>query len=145
MNSTNAEPNRSEAQQLLEQAHALGATTTAGASWPQLAMLLGLGGISSMFVVLMGTGASKAIYLPVMFTMFVWLAILIITGMVFTRNAKVGFGRRWVSTIGAWAVLWIIAMVAGPFLFEGQLWFFLLMAALITAATTAGAWIEARR
>lgn len=32
MNSMNAEPNRSEAQQLLERARALGATTTSAAS-----------------------------------------------------------------------------------------------------------------
>lgn len=145
MANMNTAPNRDEAQQLLDRARALGASTTSGASWPHLTMLMGLGAISSMFLVLMGTGAPQSTYLPVMFTMFVWLAILIVTGIVFARNAKVGFGKRWVTTMAAWGVLWIIAMIAGPFFFEGQFWFFLLMAALITAVTTAGTWVEATR
>ena len=141
----NAMPDRDKAQELLTRANQLGAATTSGAGWPQLATLLGLGAISSMFVILMGTGASEAVFTPVMITMFIWLAILLATGIVFGRSAKTGFGRRWTTTIATWAILWVTAMLGGPLLFDGQFWFYVVIAALITIVTTAGAWIEARK
>jgi hypothetical protein len=140
-----ATPDREQAQELLSRAGQLGTAATSGAGWPQLAMLLGLGAVSSMFVILMGTGAGRDIYLPVMFTMFAWVAILIVTGVVFSRSSKAGFGKRWATTMFAWGILWGVAILIGPNFFAGQPWFFITMAALITAVTTAGTWIEARK
>lgn len=137
----------SDARALLDQADQVGASVRSGAGWPQIAALLGLGAVSSMGVVALTLavrtpGASVA--LPII-VMVAWIAIFSTTGVVFNRTSKRGFGARWGLYIGAWALLWVAAMTLGGTVFEGDLGFAGLMAALLTVTTTACAWYEARR
>lgn len=140
-------PGAGEAQALLAQADQIGASVRTGAGWPQIATLLGLGAVSAMGVVALGL-AAQAPGTPVVLsivTMMVWILIFTTMAAVFTQANKRGFGVRWAYYIGAWALLWVAAMVLGGTVLEGELWFSALMAALITLTTTACAWYEARR
>ena len=47
--------------------------------------------------------------------------------------------------MGAWALVWVVAMLGGTVWWKGQLWFTIAAALALTLVTTAGAWREARR
>ena len=140
-------PNPDEARALLEQAGRLGSAARSGAGWPHIALLLGLGGLSAMFTValyLVGRLDERLVWLP-MAVMFLWLAILISTMVVFNRATKAGFGRRWGQAMGAWSVAWIITVIGSTVWWKGELWFAITSALLLTAVTAWGAWREARQ
>jgi hypothetical protein len=136
-----------QAQELLEQADRITASVRSGAGWPQIATLLGLGAVSSVSVIALTLAArvpGTPMVLPIV-AMMAWILIFSTMGLVFGRTSKRGFGTRWGLYIGAWAVLWTVAMLVGGTYFQGELWFAGVMAALLTVTTTAGAWYEARR
>ncbi len=140
-------PDPQRARDLLNEAGRLGAASRGGASWPQIALLLGLGGISAMFAVavyLVVLANEHLIWLP-MLVMGLWLGILTAMMLGFTRSTKLGFGRRWRTAMLAWAVAWVFTVVGGTVWWRGQLWFALASAALLTAVTAWGAWREARQ
>lgn len=58
---------------------------------------------------------------------------------------KVGFGRRWAQTMGAWGILWAVTMFGTTRLWKGEVWFVIVSIAALTALTTWGAWREVRR
>ncbi len=132
---------------MLQQANQLGASARTGAGWPQITMLLGLGAISSLSIISFGLVERIPGGVPTvpMIAMFIWLGIFTATGVYFGRSVKKGFGRRWVTYIAIWSVLWTLGSLLSGFVFQDQMWFYILCAALITVATTACAWYEARR
>ena len=135
-----------QARDLLDQAGRLGAASRSGASWPQIALLLGLGGISAMFAVavyLVGLADDHLVWLP-MVVMGLWLGILTAMMVGFGRSTKVGFGRRWRTAMLVWAVAWVFTVVGSTVWWRGQLWFALGSALMLTVVTTWGAWREAR-
>ncbi len=137
----------SAAQNLLNEAGRLGAASRSGAGWPHIAMLLGLGAISSMSLLafwLVGQVNESLIWIP-MLGMFSWLGIFMAVMLYFGRSTKQGFTVRWGICIGIWAVLWGIGCVVGLNFFADELWFFAATAAAITITTVAGAWTEASK
>lgn len=139
--------NAARARELLDEAGRLGSAARAGASWPHITCLLGIGGVSTMFIVslyLVTRLDQRLIWFP-MGAMAVWLAILIATMAVFNRASKAGFGRRWLQTIGAWSVTWLIAIMGGTVWWPGELWFAIAAGVAVTVVTAGGAWWEARR
>lgn len=135
------------ARALLDEAGRLGSAARAGASWPQIACLLGLGGVSTMFMVALHLVVgydTHLVWLP-MAAMGVWVAILISVMVAFTRANKTGFGRRWGQAMAAWGITWAVAMVGGTVWWRGELWFTLAAAAALTLVTVWGALREARR
>lgn len=135
------------ARELLDQAGRLGAAARSGASWPQIAMLLGLGGLSAMFAIalhLVVIADDRLIWLP-MVVMALWLGILATMMLVFGRSTKFGFGRRWRTAMLAWAAAWVFTIVGGTVWWKGQVWFALGSALLLTVVTAWGAWREARQ
>lgn len=141
------QPSPAEARELLLLAGQLGAASAAGASWPHVTMLLGLGAISALSLIGFGlVGVFDESYVGYPLTaMLIWLGIFMVTMLWFGRSTKKGFNNRWGIYMAIWAALWTFGVVVGLFFFEGEMWFFVLAAALITAATTACGWIEARR
>ncbi|MUK03575.1 hypothetical protein GM708_17755 [Vibrio cholerae] len=140
-------PNASEAQALLDQATQVGASVRSGASWPAISFLLGLGAASSMGMIAFTyarIAPNTSTALPMVF-MGVWLLILMVTVLLFTRTSKRGFGIRWGVYMGLWGALWFAGMLLSGFIFQGELWFAGLVAALLTVSTTSCAWYEARR
>lgn len=139
-------PSAQTARELLQEAGRLGAASRAGASWPHIAMLLGLGAISSLSLLsfwLVGQFNESLIALPMM-AMLVWLAIFMGFMLANGRTTKLGFTRRWMTFMGIWAGLWILGTVVGLVFFPGSLWFFIAISTAITANSVIGAWREVR-
>lgn len=143
-----AEPiDAARARELLNEAGRLGSAARAGASWPQIACLLGLGGVSTMFVVatyLVVHLDEHLIWFP-MIAMGVWVAIPLTVMIVFTRASKAGFGHRWRQAIGGWGITWVVTVLGSTTWWKGELWFAITACLALTAVTTWGAWREARR
>ncbi|GAA1345872.1 hypothetical protein [Arthrobacter roseus] len=132
---------------MLQQADQLGASARTGAGWPQITMLLGIGAISSLSLISFGLAArisDAAVTVPLI-AMMIWLGIFMATGLFFGRSVKKGFGPRWITYIAIWGVLWVLSVSLGGFVFQDQMWFYVLCAALIAVVTTACSWYEARR
>ncbi len=132
------------ARELLEQADSAGATARAGASWPHIAGLLGMGAASSLALVALAYVPPALTWLPMML-LFVWIGALLAFGGVFGRSIKHGFGRRWRTTMLAWGVVWALGVVGVTWLFAGQLWFLVVASVALTVVTLVGAWVEASR
>lgn len=140
-------PSPDEARDRLDEAGRLGAAARSGASWPQVALLLGLGGVSSMFMVAMTFVVrvdERFVFLP-MVLMLVWIGILSLVMLVFTRATKVGFGRRWRRAMRAWGLTWVVAIIGGTVWWQGEIWFAVAAAVALTLVTVIPAWNEARR
>ena len=137
-------PTPDEARALLEQASGVGRQALAGASWPSIAFLLGLGAMSSIGCLGLGV-TSGAAYFAIMIAMMVWLAVLMTFWLVFRSSEKRGFARRWNAYMGAWGVSYVIAVVANAGAEGTRLWLSCLTAALLLVVTAVCAWYEARR
>lgn len=136
-----------EARDLLGKADQLGAAAQSGASWPQIALLLGLGGVSSMAILGMtlATGTNRLyMFIPMGF-MLAWLGILTVIMLAFHRVTKVGFGRRWRRAILTWGLTWVVAIIGSTVWWQGEIWFAVVAAVALTVVTVVPAWTEARR
>lgn len=137
-------PSPEQARALLDQAAHAAATTRAGASWPQVAGLLGLGGASSLAVPAFAFMPEDLVALPLVLV-FVWIGAVLVFSAVFSRSLKQGFGKRWVTSIVLWGVVWVFSILGVYWWFPGQVWFVALASALLSVVTLGAAWIEARR
>ncbi|MFT3876761.1 MAG: hypothetical protein QM708_10135 [Propioniciclava sp.] len=140
-------PSPDEARRLLEQAGQLGAAAQSGASWPQIALLLGLGGVSSMAVIaiwLVLLVDVRLLFIP-MLAMLAWTGILLTVTIVFTRATKAGFGRRWLRAMLIWGLTWTFCMIGGAVWWKGEIWFTVASALALTLVTVVPAWKEARQ
>jgi hypothetical protein len=146
MNSEPFPPSADAARDLIQKADRIGAASRAGAGWPQIAMLLGLGAISSLSLIAfwLASHVDESLIAAPLTAMLVWLGIFMVFMIVFSRSTKRGFGRRWVVFMGIWALLWTAGTLVGGFVFPGQLWFAILIASGITLNSVIGAWLEAR-
>lgn len=136
-------PTADEARTLLNQADGLGRQAVAGASWPAVAFLLGLGAMSSIGALGLGV-TSGAAYFAVMFAMLVWLGVLMTFLLVFRRSTKHGFGRRWNVYIAVWAAAYVVAMGVNAGAEGTRLLWSCLTAGLLLVVTSVCAWYEAR-
>lgn len=140
-------PTPDEARNLLHQADQLGAAARSGASWPQIALLLGLGGVSSMAMIAMPLVAQineRLVAIP-MLAMLVWIGIFTTVMVVFNRATKAGFGRRWRRAMLSWGLTWVVCIIGSTVWWKGEIWFSLVAAAALTLVTIIPAWNEARR
>lgn len=135
-------PTPEQARALLAQASQAEATTRSGASWPQIAGLLGLGASSSLALPALAYVPSDLVALPVIL-MMLWVVASLVFMMVFGRSVKHGFGKRWVITIVTWGVLWGVGVFGTSTWFVGETWFLVASCALLSVVTLIGAWIEA--
>ena len=133
-----------EARALLDQASRAASTARAGASWPQIAGLLGMGAASSLALPALAYVPDELVWLP-MILLFTWIGALFAFAGIFGRSVKHGFGRRWRATIFSWGAVWIVGVLGVSWWFAGQTWFLLLASAALTVVTIVGAWAEARR
>ncbi|WP_417216853.1 hypothetical protein [Arthrobacter sp.] len=139
-------PSAQAARDLLNEAGRLESASRTGASWPHIAMLLGLGAITSLGTLslwFVGKFDESLVALP-MISMLAWLGIFMVFMLVFGRSTKRGFGRRWMTFMMIWAVLWIVGVLLASTLLSGRLWFAVLIAAALTVNSVVGAWLEAR-
>ncbi|MFT3945297.1 MAG: hypothetical protein QM705_15950 [Ancrocorticia sp.] len=137
-------PTPEEARALLDQAARADSTAKSGASWPQIAMLLGIGGASSLALPAIAYVPKEIMVLP-MILLGVWIATLLAFSFVFGRSVKQGFGKRWSITMGLWTIVWIVGVSGASWEFPGRIWFVVVASAALTIITLVGAWLEARR
>ncbi len=139
-------PDPTTARDLLAQADKASAAAASGASWPWTVALMGLGGASSIGLIALwlDARAGGSHTLLVLIPVLAWIGLSILFGTTFGRAAKVGFGRRWDVTMGAWAVAWIAGVLAVTSLTD-QVWVPATAAGVLLAITGAGAWAETRR
>lgn len=146
MDSEQSHPSAQAARDLLNEAGRLGSASRAAAGWPHIAMLLGLGAITSLSMLafwFVGRFDESLVALPLI-AMLIWLGIFMVFMIVFGRSTKRGFGRRWMTFMMIWAGLWVVGILLASTLLAGQLWFAIAIAAAITVNSVVGAWLEAR-
>ncbi|MGP5724912.1 hypothetical protein ACTXOR_03890 [Arthrobacter rhombi] len=142
-----AHPTAEAARGLLDEASRLESASRAGASWPHITMLLGLGAISSLTMIsfwFVGRFDESAVALPLI-ALLIWLGILLAFMMVFGRSTKRGFARRWVTFMAIWGGLWAFGVILTTTVFSGEPWFTILMATALTLNSVIGAWWEASK
>ena len=137
-------PTPQQARTLLAQASQSASSTKAGASWPQIAGLLSLGAASSLALPAIAFAPGGSIALPILL-MTAWIVASVVFTVVFNRSVKRGFSGRWLTTIGAWGVLWVLSILGALVWFAGQTWFLVAASASLMLVTILGAWIEATR
>src|SRR5690606_26979742 len=109
------------------------------------AFLIGLAGVSSMFVLAVGTLPLTDVKHMLVFVagLLGWLIVLtlglIIGGRVFSR----GFNTRWGLAMGGWGAAFGIAVGLGLGLELPEPWFWV-MAPVVAAPALVGAWLELR-
>lgn len=132
-----------QARELLDHAQRTAATTRAGASWTAVAPLLAIGAGSSTALIGMWLAGPELLGLPLsMF--FLWLAIGLAFHYRFAHSVKRGFTRRWLVTIGLWALVWTVSVfTTSTGAIGDNIWFVTAMALMLTMITTIGAWREA--
>lgn len=141
-----SQPSAQAARELLNEASRLESAARSGAGWPHIAMLLGLGAITSLSMLafwFVGRFDESLVALPLV-AMLIWLGIFMVFMMVFGRSTKRGFGRRWMTFMMIWAGLWVIGILLASTLLTGQFWFAIVIATAITINSVIGAWLEAR-
>ncbi|RXW32893.1 hypothetical protein [Propioniciclava flava] len=136
--------NPDEARALLQQADGVAATARAGASWPHIAGLMGLGAASSLALVALSYIPPALMWLPLTL-LFAWTGALFVFAWRFGRAVKRGFGRRWTLTLITWGALWVVAIFGTSWWFAGQTWFLIASAVALTVTAWVGAWAEASR
>lgn len=145
--STASEISAQSAREMLQEAGRLSSASRSGASWPHIAMLLGLSAISSLSLIsfwLVGRTDQSLISIP-MVAMLIWLGIFMAVMLVFGNSTKLGFSKRWIRFMSIWAILWIVGVGLGTTIAVNQLWFTLLVASAITVNALIGTWLEAKK
>lgn len=131
------------ARELLDHAQRTAATTRVGASWTAVAFLMAIGAGSSAALIGIWLAGPELLGLP-MSMFFLWMAIGSAFHFRFAHAAKRGFTRRWLVTIGLWALAWIVSVfTTSTGAIGDNIWFVTAMALLLTLITTIGAWREA--
>ncbi len=133
-----------QARALLRQADGAAATARAGASWPHIAGLMGLGAASSLALVALAYVPPTLLWLPLTL-LFAWVGALFVFAGRFGRAVKRGFGRRWTLTLIIWGALWIVTVFGTSWWFADQTWFLIASALALTVTAWVGAWAEASR
>lgn len=135
--------NADHARELLNHAQRTEATTRAGASWTAVALLMAIGAGSSTALIGMWLAGQELLGLP-MSMFFLWLAIGLAFHYRFAHAVKRGFTRRWLVTIGLWALAWTVSVfTTSTGAIGDNVWVVTAMALVLTVITTVGAWREA--
>ncbi|MFM9273493.1 hypothetical protein [Pseudarthrobacter sp. NKDBFgelt] len=144
---TPVSPDAGRAKALREQVNHPGSSVRSSAGWTAISSLLGLGAVSSMGIIALTYARLASDTSAVLAGSFmgVWGFIYLANFLYFTRTDTQGFSLRWAVYMGIWGALWFAAVTLSNFIFQGEVWFAGLMAALLTLSTTACAWYEAGR
>lgn len=127
-------PDPHEAAELISQAGRTTSSVRGTASWPFIAVQLGLGAASSMYLLWAPAppGPLSTSIVPLI-GLAGWIAFLLPFGVVFGRVAKNGFGRRWLVFMAVWSACWVVGMLQ-PFPWAAVGAGFVIMAASMIGA-----------
>lgn len=139
-------PTPAEAQELLAKARSIGATSTNAAAWPTAITFTSLAILGSMLMIGMQivahTGYGAALLAC---SVGAWAAVTSCIWPFFQKSSKVGFTRRFTTSLIAYFALYAVAIGAGVTLFrDGNIWYYVSAAVVLAALGLAAALREVR-
>ncbi|BCW62159.1 hypothetical protein StoSoilB22_11320 [Arthrobacter sp. StoSoilB22] len=146
MNETTGNMSAAEARELLARADSLGASSINAAAWPVAVMFTSLAIMGSllmigMHIVLVGGYGAALLACSV----GAWGAITASIWPMFQRSTKVGFTKRFLTSLLGYFALYVVALVVGAYFFrDGNLWFYIPAAIALAAIGLAAAFRELR-
>lgn len=146
MNETTGNMSAAEARELLARADSLGASSINAAAWPVAVMFTSLAIMGSllmigMHIVLVGGYGAALLACSI----GAWGAITASVWPMFQRSTKIGFTKRFLTSLLGYFALYVVALVVGAYFFrDGNLWFYIPAAIALAAIGLAAAFRELR-
>jgi hypothetical protein len=139
-------PSPAEAQELLAKAQSIGATSINAAAWPVAMVFTSLAILGSMLMIGMHIVSHTGYGAPILAAAVgIWAAATACIWPMFQRSTKAGFTQRFLTSLGAYMVLYGIALGTGVSLFrDGNLWYYASAAVVLAGVGLAGAFRELR-
>lgn len=145
-NETTDAPTPAQAQALLARATAIGAASTNAAAWPVAMIFTSLAILGSMLMIGMQIVSVTGYGAPLLAaSVGIWAAATACIWPMFQRSTKAGYTRRFLTSLGAYFVLYAVALGVGVSLFrQGNLWFYIPAAIVLAGIGLAAAFRELR-
>ncbi|MFI8664758.1 hypothetical protein ACIGKR_32560 [Rhodococcus qingshengii] len=135
-----------EAKALLDKADSIGAASTSSAAWPTAMIFTSLAMLGSMLMIGLHIVSHTGYGAPLLATFVgVWAAVNACIWPMFQKSTKVGYTKRFLTSLIAYFALYGIALGLGVSLFrEGNLWFYATAAVVLAGIGLAAAFRELR-
>lgn len=146
MNEQSSTPTASEARELLARAEGVGTSASSAAGWPAAMVFNSLAILGSMLMIGFHIVAHTGYGAPLLaMSVGVWAAITASTWPLMQRTTKSGFSKRFFTSLAAYMVLYVLAIIVGATAFpDGHLGYYLSAAAVLAALGLAAAFRELR-
>ncbi|WP_449372266.1 hypothetical protein [Arthrobacter psychrolactophilus] len=146
MTSQNNSPSPQEAQQLLAQAESVGTAAISNHGWPAAMVFNSLAILGSLLMVGMHIVAHTGYGAPLLAcSVGIWAAFTATTWSLMIRTTKLGFTKRFLSSLLSYMSLYVAALLIGVFTFpNGSLAYYITAAAILAAMGLAAAFRELR-
>ncbi|WP_434616228.1 hypothetical protein [Arthrobacter sp. A5] len=146
MDETTGSPSPAQAQALLAKADSIGAASTNAAAWPVAIIFTSLAILGSMLMIGMQIVSHTGYGAPLLAAAVgVWAVATASIWPMFQRSTKVGFTKRFLTSLAAYFALYGVALGVGVSLFrDGNLWFYISSAIVLGGIGLAAAFRELR-
>lgn len=146
MTSQHNSPSPLEAQQLLAQAESLGTAATSNHGWPAAMVFNSLAILGSLLMVGLHIVAHTGYGAPLLVcSVAIWAVFTATTWSLMMRTTKLGFTKRFLSSLLSYMTLYIAAVFIGAFAFpNGSLAYYITAAVILAAMGLAAAFRELR-
>ncbi|MFC8302244.1 hypothetical protein ACFUCV_01005 [Specibacter sp. NPDC057265] len=141
MNEHSSTPTASEARELLARAEGIGTSATSAAGWPTAMVFNSLAILGSMLMIGFQIVAHTGYGAQLLAMSFgAWAAITATSWSLLQRTTKSGFSKRFLTSLAAYMVLYVAAIIVGVTAFpNGNLAYYLSAAIILAAAGLAAA------
>ncbi len=131
---------------MLARAEGLGTTATNAAGWPAAMVFNSLAILGSMLMIGLQIVAHTGYGAPLLaVTVGIWAAFNATVWPLLQRTTKIGFTKRFMTSLWGYMGLYVIALLVGTFAFpNGSLAYYITAAALLGAVGLAAAFRELR-
>ena len=146
MTSQNNSPSSQEAQQLLAQAESLGTAATSNHGWPAAMVFNSLAILGSLLMVGLHIVTHTGYGAPLLAcSVGIWAAFTATTWSLMMRTTKLGFTKRFLSSLLSYMALYVAALLIGTLVFpNGSLAYYITAAVILAAVGLAAAFRELR-
>ena len=146
MDEATASPTPAQAQELLERAQSIRAASTSAAAWPVAMVFTSLAILGSMLMVGMQIVSHTGYGAPLLAAAVgLWAGATACIWPMFQKSTKAGFTKRFLTSLLAYLLLYVLALGVGVTFFrEGNLWFYLSAAVVLAGVGLAAAFRELR-
>lgn len=146
MTAQNNSPSAEEAREMLARAEGIGTTATNAAGWPAAMVFNSLAILGSMLMIGMHIVAHTGYGAPLMASSVgIWAAFNATVWPILQRTTKIGFTKRFTTSLWGYMVLYVIALLLGVIAFpNGSLAYYITAAAILAIVGLAAAFRELR-